>query len=835
MPNRYLPLALLCIAGVLGTEPKRDRYGDPLPEGAIARLGGLRLRADSPIRTGAFSPDGKLLATGGAGFGKMGAIVLWDAATGKVARCLPSALHSSLHGLRFSADGKSLILAWSDGCIRIVDAATGAEQKKFETPKRNALLAVDVSREGKTAATTDSRGNIAIWDISRGKILREYTIPRHLISYHGRSPFNPVTALTPDGKHLVLPHADCSLHLLETASGKEIAAFEMPPRGPGAPTLPAVAVSPDGRYLAYGNRDIPATLCDLKTGKRLHTLTSSKTSVFGLLFLPDSRALVVQNHGEIRLFDVSSGKEIRKLSKSAGIGYPLAISPDGKTIAVLETEHALALWDVKSGRKKYSSVRHVSLVQMIVFFPDGKRLVSSDQSGNRIVWDIASSQVLAHDANVNIYDKPRSLTVAADGKTVRFLSDDQFIHRWNPDENGKSSREQIKDNPNDFILSPGGQTLAVTYHPSRSQVWLRDLQGGKSARAIALPGNAPIRNLSFSPDGRLLQIGVSENACSLWNVNTGKFVREIKEVESRQNPNYWYFAKDSRSMAYFDNSSSNLHVCIRETASGGQRLKAPVPRAASGWLVFSPDGRFLACAYSGGVLVLGTATGKELARWPGPQGTIFSLAFSRDSRLLASGGGDGTILLWKVPDGEGLPATLKAEEAAALWQTLGDSDAARANRARAGLAAAPAQAVPLLKQRFPTVWKKPDAERLTSLIAELDDDAFKIRERATQELAEAGSDAADALHHALAKTPSAEAKKRMEDLLNRLNKGGSPKRLRALRAIEVLERIGTPQARKLLRELAAKPLPAELREDIEASLRRLNGRLPAISRREPMP
>src|SRR5262249_29825469 len=121
---------------------------------------------------------------------------------------------------------------------------------------------------------------------------------------------------------------------------------------------------------------------------------------------------------------------------------------------------------------------------------------------------------------------------------------------------------------------------------------------------------------------------------------------------------------------------------------------------------------------------------------------------------------------------------------------------------------------------------KPDAKRLARLIADLDDDAFKVREQAMRELSEAGSDAADALHQALANDPSTEAKKRLVALLNRLNKGGSPERLRSLRAIEVLERIGTPEAIDVLHELGRQSLPAELHEDIEASLRRLKKRTP---------
>jgi HEAT repeat protein len=156
-----------------------------------------------------------------------------------------------------------------------------------------------------------------------------------------------------------------------------------------------------------------------------------------------------------------------------------------------------------------------------------------------------------------------------------------------------------------------------------------------------------------------------------------------------------------------------------------------------------------------------------------------------------------------------------------LWQALGASDAATANRALAGQAAAPTQALPLFRERLPPLGQELDRAQLGRWIAQLDDESFQVRERATRELAMAGEDAADALRHALDNGPSAETKRRVEDLLSRLKTSSDSRRLRFLRAIEALERIGTPPAKELLRELAGKPMSIELREEVQASLRRL--------------
>jgi hypothetical protein len=277
------------------------------------------------------------------------------------------------------------------------------------------------------------------------------------------------------------------------------------------------------------------------------------------------------------------------------------------------------------------------------------------------------------------------------------------------------------------------------------------------------------------------------------------------------------FAADGRSfLALMGNT-----VRIREIASGADRLQIPTAPSIFS-LAYSPDARLIASGQGDGrIFVYSAISGKQLAQWQGKQGYVHALAFSRDGRLLASGGANGTILIWKAPEDDSVPVVPKSEHPVSFWQGLGESDAAAANRAMAALAAAPAQTLPLFEKHLQPAGKSLDHERLVRLIAELDDDSFKVRQRATRELAAIGSDAAEALRQALLNVPSAESKRRIEDLLSRLKKDGDSPRLRFLRAIEVLERIGSPRAKDLLHSLAGKSLPLEWREEVQASLRRM--------------
>jgi hypothetical protein len=157
-----------------------------------------------------------------------------------------------------------------------------------------------------------------------------------------------------------------------------------------------------------------------------------------------------------------------------------------------------------------------------------------------------------------------------------------------------------------------------------------------------------------------------------------------------------------------------------------------------------------------------------------------------------------------------------------LWNDLGDEDAAKAGKAIWDLVSAPAETVPFLKGRLIVQRGPVDPKRLGALIAELDNDIFSVRQRAEKELAKLGPRAEAALRKALAGNPSAEVRERIEKLLKLLAPDAlAPGRLRPLRALEVLERIGSPEACKVLQALAKGADGNEVARQAGASLARL--------------
>jgi hypothetical protein len=178
------------------------------------------------------------------------------------------------------------------------------------------------------------------------------------------------------------------------------------------------------------------------------------------------------------------------------------------------------------------------------------------------------------------------------------------------------------------------------------------------------------------------------------------------------------------------------------------------------------------------------------------------IVFSPDGKSLASlDAQTGDLCLWALPRlGAASFARLSARQIERLWKDLGAADACQAYRAMAALIAMPEQALRLLEQQLHPA-KPVTRDRLKQLVTQLDDDSFDVRERAMYELASLGKAAESVLHSAVAKETSLEVRTRVKWLLGRINT--IPReQLRILRAVEVLEAVGTPPAHLLLDNLA---------------------------------
>jgi hypothetical protein len=185
---------------------------------------------------------------------------------------------------------------------------------------------------------------------------------------------------------------------------------------------------------------------------------------------------------------------------------------------------------------------------------------------------------------------------------------------------------------------------------------------------------------------------------------------------------------------------------------------------------------------------------------------------------------DGTVLFWDVTGRqlEGRPRgqRLTRQERESCWRDLADSDARKAYRALHALVADPEQSVALFKERIVAVMAL-DPKRTDQLIHDLDSDDFAVRTKAEEELKKQGESVRADLEQTLKGKPSLEVSRRIGDLLEQLDPERSPAQLRPLRAVEAVEKIGTPEARQLLATWSEGVPTARLTREAKGALERL--------------
>ena len=562
---------------------------------------------EGPVRSVAFSPDGKQIVSAGGS-----TIMIWNAVTGELIKTLTAPVISAA----FSPDGKRIVSGSGDTTIKVWDVDSGRELMTLEGHEEG-VISVAFSPDGSRIVSGSWDKTIKVWDAVIGGE------PIMTLKGHGR--YATSVAFSPDGSRIVSSgYIDCMIKIWDAESGEELRTIEQV----GTQVL-SVAFSPDVSQIVSGggSGDNEIKLWDTETGNEVRTLKGHKGQVFSVAFSPDGKRIVSRSRDNtIKVWDaVTGGEPIMNLRGHEGQILSLAISPDGRWIGSAGYKNNMVkVWDAKSGNVLWTEKKDEGGVTAVTFSPDSRWIVSSDGSDD-------------NNANtIKIWD-------AESGKLLRTL----------PAHNGAVTSLEF---------SPDGRQIISGGWDGTIKIW--DAVTGDEPKKILSGSELPVRSVAFSPDGSRIVSAGNDMKLKVWDAVTYEPIMTLIGHEDKVNSAA--FSPDGKRII---SGSVDHTIKVWDAITGGEPIMTLKGHKLNVFSVaFSPNGKRI---ISGGgdhtIKVWDAINGGEpiitimVNKW------VRSIAFSPDGKRIVSGCSDGEIKIWDTASPEEVEDELLAEEEGRSW------------------------------------------------------------------------------------------------------------------------------------------------------------------------
>ncbi len=732
-----------------------DALGDPLPDGALLRMGTLRFRYPGNAYELALSPDEETIVT----VGRL--MIAWDTRTGKerwrstgnnrLEFSPPGAAYGS-RALVFDPSGGRLYTCGLGGEIVVWDTKTGKRESEIEGPNevrpnrnrraRGAARSIDITnngrlfaigsagevlvcdRDGRLKFTIENKpeGPLRVPDRDRlgffghysyarfspdGKILAAVTSDSpKVLRLHDVNSGKELRrikltdrlvrmAFSPDSKRVVLSERDSAVRLYDVDSDEAVWEHTVKLDNPYENYVSDVTFSPDGSTIALGATDYRLYLLDAGTGEETGRLKGHAWYPWSLAFTKDSRLLYsVGWDGVIRRWNVADQKQLG-LPQGHIAASAVGASPDGQTLAYEDDRGTIRLQNANDGSELRTIALPGTSFDQLAFSPDGKLLAAGGTAGNEVV--------------VMVWDLRR----------------DKMKYRW-AWHKGRDPHSEVED----LEFSPDGQHIAAcTFRQDAIRVW----NLGTGERVGRMKHNE-VYGISFTPDGKSLASAGWDSIVRFWETTSGNLQRELdvrKDAGNGRNAGnadlrmYTVTCSphgDLFATAHMDNS---IRLWRQDDLSFVRRISTR-SGFTFGAMTFSPDGLWLGAGHSAGALTLwDPLTGNAVWRKNPHQHYVFTVGFGRDSGTMVSGGSDGVCYQWDLrPENLTAPENLDR-----LWSDLRSGDSQRAYRAMRNLVESPDEAVVLLGRQLNQISSVIEVERAAQGKTREEFEAAKLRLR----------------------------------------------------------------------------------------------------------
>jgi WD40 repeat protein/serine/threonine protein kinase len=629
----------------------------------VCRLDLLTLPAHAaPVRSVAYSPDGRRLASASGAYNQPGEVKVWDTMTGRELLCLRG--HPDLVScVAFSPDGQRLAAAnggvYTPGEIKIWSAADGRELLGFRahaTPVRGLAFSPDGRRLASAGGGFDRGGmslpgEVKVWDAADG---------RELLRVPGRAATRwdaavNAVAFSPDGRRLAFADGR-TVRVCDAATGSEALA---PGKQQGSAN--SVAYSPDGRHLASSSVEGTVKVWDTGTGQETLAFHHA-AGIWSLAFSPDGQRLAAAaGNSTVKVWDLTAGKEALVLRGHTETVSAVAFSPDGWRLASGCGDGAVKIWDATTPAEAVTLGVGLATIQDVAFSPDGRRLaVASTNATVRVLDTITAVEVLTLYGHAGTVSR---VAYSPDGRRLASGGEDRTVRVWDATNGAEIFCLRGYTAPiQGLAFSPDGRRLATASggldkagRPLSGEIKVWNVSGGEEV--LTLPGHAELANtgaftsVALSPEGERLAAGAGRAVC-VWDAATG---RRLLTLSGHDGPVLRVaYTPDGRQLA---SASRDRLVKVWDTATGEELLTLHGHTSGVSGLAYSPDGRRLVSTAGGatrggeriedGVKIWDARVGQEVLTLHGATGQSPCLTFAPDGRRLAAGGDIG-VTIWEA-------------------------------------------------------------------------------------------------------------------------------------------------------------------------------------------
>ncbi|MCE9566452.1 MAG: protein kinase [Planctomycetes bacterium] len=562
-------------------------------------------------------------------------VVLWQLAANKTLRLADHGKRVLM--ARFSPDSTQIVSASEDGCVRTWDTATGRLLNIVhfgdERPPLGANFSPNVNL---MTAGYFSPNKFSLWNLKTKQV--------HPLN--GPEYQNYGAVFSRDSTRLATGSTFPSLKL----EVWDVVEFKSLGIATGHTNeMQAYTFNSNNTRLASASMDQTARLWDATNLKPLATMRDHKGWVNDVKFSPDdTRILTASQDQTLRLWNATDGSPVAVLRGHTGNVLKASYLENGSMIGSASSDGTVRLWDPDLVERNGVIRGNGNFVYGVAFHPDNERVASASWDGTVRMWEATTGKQLwasnygEGQIVVSVAFHPDGKLLASVGRhthpsagrgTVRLwdVQTGREVHRWEIPTNWQDCRVAIR---------PQGDLLAAGNYEGVVRLW--DVNTKDEVAQLKV-GKSPVRDVTFSPDGKWLAASMWEHVLGvqIWDVAERKLVHTL--YGHAQEIYTVAFSPDGKWLA-----SGSTDGTARLWNTTTWKEEAVLKHGANVYSVaFSRDNMRLATACADSTIRFwDVKTHHEIAELRGHEAYVHSIAFCQDGTRLVSGSGDRTLRIW---------------------------------------------------------------------------------------------------------------------------------------------------------------------------------------------